>query len=67
MPNKDDYYSILNNEHVSVMQYVQSIKVGNTFKFRNMVEYHDLYLKSDILLLADVFEILERLECNIMS
>ena len=30
-----------------------------------MGEYHDFFLKSDVLLLADLFKTLERLACSI--
>ena len=56
LPEKQDFYSILNNEHISDEQYKHAQNVWNTFNLKTMGDYHDLYLKSDILLLADVFE-----------
>ena len=44
------------NIYLSDTEYVHTIKVWNTFNSKNVGEYHDLYLKSDILLLADVFK-----------
>ena len=61
LPSQKKFYSSLtgkklvtknmNNEHV--------IKVGNKFEIKTMKDYHNFYLKCDVLLLADVFENLD--------
>ena len=56
LPSKEEFYSILNDEHVSDENYKHAQKVWKQFKMKNMCDYHDLYLKTDTLLLADVFE-----------
>ena len=56
LPVQQDFYSILNNEHISDEQYKHAQNVWDTFNLKTMGDYHDLYLKSDILLLTDVFE-----------
>ena len=56
LPRKEDFYSILNDQYISDEDYNHARKVWNTFILRNMGQYHDLYLKSDLLLLSDVFE-----------
>ena len=53
---KDKFYSILNDEHITDDQYKHAQDVWNKFKLKTMGEYHNLYLTSDIILLADVFE-----------
>ena len=56
LPSKEDFYSILNDKHISKEDYQHVQNVWNKFNLKNMGQYHDLYLKSDILLLVDVFE-----------
>ena len=56
LPKKEDFFSIMNNEHITDEEYQHAQNVWNEFGLSSMGEYHDLYLKSDILLLADVFE-----------
>ena len=56
LPSKEDFYSILNDEHITDDEYKHAQTVWETFKLTTMGEYHDIYLKTDVLLLADVFE-----------
>ena len=56
LPMKEEFHSILSNEHITDKQYDHAQNVWKTFNLKTMGDYHDLYLKSDILLLADVFE-----------
>ena len=56
LPTKEEFYSILTDESITDEQYKHAKNVWNTFNLKTMGEYYDLYLKSDIPLLADVFE-----------
>ena len=56
LPQQVEFYSILNQETISDEDYTHAKDVWRVFRCRTMGDYHDVYLKSDVLLLADVFE-----------
>ena len=56
LPNKESFYSSLNMENIDDIDYRHGNNVFKRFKLKNSGEYHDLYVQSDTLLLADVFE-----------
>ena len=56
LPDKESFYSKLNKEGITDEDYVHAQKVWDTFNIQNLGEYHDLYVQSDTLHLADVFE-----------
>ena len=56
LPLKKDFYGNLNLEDISDKDYTHAQKVWHVFKIKNLGEYHDLYFKTDTLILAYVFE-----------
>ena len=56
LPNKEDFYCSLNMEDITDIDYRLAKKVFKEFKLNNLGDYHDLYVQSDTLLLADLFE-----------
>ena len=56
LPPREEFYSKLNDEHISEEDFYHAIHVWDTLNCKTIRDYHDLYLKSDVLLLADVFE-----------
>ena len=55
-PDKECFFNSLKNYSISDKEYQKVIDIWNIFNIKNLGEYHDLYLKTDVLLLCDVFE-----------
>ena len=62
-PPKKCFYSSLKDSkrdksygHISNEQYLHLQNVSNAFNFNTLEDFHNHYLKKDVLLLADVFE-----------
>ena len=56
LPNKEAFYSKLYLEDITDKDYIHAQKVFKEFWLKSPGVYHDLYVQSNILLLADVFE-----------
>ena len=56
LPSKEKFYSKLYDEEISDSAYNHAQEVWEALKIKTLGEYHDIYLKLDTCLLADVFE-----------
>ena len=55
-PDKEPFYSSLNMEDITDLDHRHAKRVFKNFNNKNIGDYHDLYVQSDTLLLADIFE-----------
>ena len=60
LPDKEAFCSSLNMEDYTDVDHRHAKVVFKNFNNKNLGDNHDLYVKSDTLLLADVFKILEK-------
>ena len=56
MPDKKTFCSEFYSKDITNRDYTRVQKVFEVFNLKNLGDYHDLYVQSDTLLLADVFE-----------
>ena len=56
LPEKEEFYTNLNMEDITDADYMHAKRVCKDFEIKNLGKNHDLYLKSDTLILADVFK-----------
>ena len=56
LPSKDKFFSSLKNKRISEKDNSRAKNIWTTFKIKTLGEYHDFYLKTDVLLLCDVLE-----------
>ena len=56
LPSQDAFFSKLSDSPCSDTEYTHATQVWTAFECESMADYHDIYLKCDVLLLADFFE-----------
>ena len=56
IPSKESFYSNLTLENITKTDYAHANNVFKKFNINNLGEYHDFYVRSDTLLLADIFD-----------
>ena len=65
LPEKEEFYSNLNMEDITDVDYLHAKRVCKDFEMKNLSDHLDLYLKTDTLLLTDVFENFRKMCLNI--
>ena len=56
LPPKDAFYGSLTEEDIFEIDFTHAQRVFNHFNMTNLRDYHNFYLLTDVLLLADMFE-----------
>jgi len=56
LPPIESFYDTLNDEPLSSEDYKRAKQIWEVFDIKTLQQYHDHYLKTDVLLLPDVFE-----------
>ena len=56
LPPKESFYNDLSRKHISDKDFEYVKKIWTTFELQSLGELHDLYMETDTLQLADVFE-----------
>lgn len=56
LPSMDAFYNNLKKEPISEKSYQHAVKVWDFFEMKTLGDFHDMYVKTDCLLLCDVFE-----------
>ena len=56
LPSKETFYSLLTGKEIRDKEYEHALKVWDRFEMKTTEDYHELYLKCDVLFLADVFD-----------
>ena len=52
---RENFYSNLDMEDITVADYMYAKRVCKDFEIKNLGEFHDFYLKSNVLLLVMMF------------
>ena len=56
LPSKENFFDTLKETHITDEEYRKAKQVWDVFKCKNIGDYHDVYLRGDVSILADVFE-----------
>ena len=56
LPEKNEFYNNLNLQYILEEDYTYEKRIYRDFDIKNLGEYHALFLRSNVLLLADVSE-----------
>ena len=56
LPEKEDFYSLLKMEDITDAYYAHAKRIYKDFQIKKLWENHYLYVQSNTLLFADVFE-----------